>query len=233
MHSIPTKKNITVVVIFIISTVLIYYLKQSENIQPKKPFSSFPIQIGEWNGEISYFDNKVYEVLGVDDSILSNYKNSKGDNVQLYVGFHQSQKEGDLIHSPQNCMPGSGWNITNVELEDVKIPTEKTGKIITIKLTLEKGNMKQLVLYWFQSRGRIISSEYLQKIYLVIDSIFKHRTDGSFVRLISPIINNNEEASLKTLKEFTKLAGFYKLSLKKGHRHQDYYSLANFIIFSS
>ncbi len=60
---------------------------------------------------------------------------------------------------------------------------------------------KQIVLYWFQSGGRIIASEYMQKIWMVTDSITRHRTDGSFIRLTAPVVND-EQASLNQLKEF-------------------------------
>jgi EpsI family protein len=119
------------------------------------------------------------------------------------VGFYQSQKEGDLIHSPKNCMPGSGWNILNTSIESVDVGQGGSVKNINvIKLILVKESQKQVVLYWFQSRGRIIASEYMQKIWLVIDSITKHRTDGSFVRLISPVVEN-EAKTLEILKGFT------------------------------
>ncbi len=122
--------------------------------------------------------------------------------VNLYVGFYQSQKEGDIIHSPKNCMPGAGWNIIDTSIESVQIDHGKSVKVI--RLLLEKGTEKQLVLYWFQSRGRIISSEYAQKIWLVVDSITRQRTDGSFVRLISTV-KGNEKRTLNRLKDFANI----------------------------
>jgi EpsI family protein len=98
-------------------------------------------------------------------------------------------------------MPGGGWNIIHVSHEPLEL---SSGPIKVIKLILEKGQQRQVVLYWFQSRGRFIASEYWQKIYLVLDSIFKHRTDGSFVRLISPVGPSGQQESLETLKGFAK-----------------------------
>jgi len=128
-----------------------------------------------------------------------NYQSPDNDFVQLYIGYYESQKEGDLIHSPKNCMPGAGWNIVDSGIEKVDIG-EKTIKVI--RLNLKKGSSEQTVLYWFHSRGRIISSEYFQKIWLVIDSVTKRRTDGSFVRLITPV-KESREKSLELLKDFT------------------------------
>jgi len=188
--------------IMILTMVTLNYLSHAEDVHPNKPFATFPKQIGQWIGSEARFDQRIYDALGVDDSFLGNYRTSDGRQVNLYIGYYQSQKEGDLIHSPKNCMPGAGWNITQTSLEEVTIPDSKSGKIKTIKLLLQNGRQKQVVLYWFQSRGRIISSEYMQKLYLVIDSITKHRTDGSFVRLIAPVAND-EEKTLNILKDFT------------------------------
>ena len=178
------------------------FLAHSEDVHPNKPLTTFPKQIGKWKGIEQRFDEKVYSVLGVDDSYLATYQAPGGRQVQLYIGFYQSQREGDLIHSPKNCMPGSGWNIVDSSTVELAVPDTSYNKIKTIRFKLSNGVYEQAVLYWFQSRGRIISSEYLQKIYLVIDSITRQRTDGSFVRLIAPIQNGDEEKTLSYLKEF-------------------------------
>lgn len=194
------KKTITIITIMLITAILTSVASQSERIAPNKPFNEFPLEIGQWKGNKSELEQEVYNILGVEDYILANYQKVSGEAVNLYVGFYQSQKEGDIIHSPKNCMPGAGWKIIDTSIETVNV--DDAGKTIrVIKLLLQKGLEKQVVLYWFQSRGRIISSEYMQKIWLVIDSVIRHRTDGSFVRLISTI-TNDETTTVNTLKEF-------------------------------
>ncbi|MEA1968953.1 MAG: EpsI family protein [Thermodesulfobacteriota bacterium] len=198
------KRVLIVSAIMVLTMVVLGFVNHSENIKPNKSFDLFPMEIETWNGSTSRFDEKVYDLLGVDDSILATYRSDKGEAVQLYVGFYQSQKEGDLIHSPKNCMPGSGWNITETSIEKVAVnDAVNNNSINVIRLILEKGSQKQVVLYWFQSRGRIISSEYMQKIWLVIDSITKQRTDGSFVRLIASV-DKDEQITLKFMKNFIK-----------------------------
>jgi EpsI family protein len=196
------KRILIASIIMILTMIFVKYISHSEDIKLTKPFSTFPKSISEWTGKEERFDQAVYDMLGVDDSYLANYYNHEGSNVQLYIGYYESQKEGQQIHSPKNCMPGSGWNITETSLEDVTLKGDASKKIKVIKLLLEKDTQKQVVLYWYQSNGRFISSEYAQRIYMVVDSITKHRTDGSFVRLISPVINNDEEAAIKHLKDF-------------------------------
>ena len=191
--------------LMIFTAVFFNYINHSEDVRPNKPFSTFPKRIGKWKGIEQRFDEEIYSILGVDDSYLATYSNSNGRQVQMYIGFYQSQREGDLIHSPKNCMPGAGWKIVSSSIEELDVSDTDYNVIKTIRFKLKNGIHEQVVLYWFQSRGRIISSEYLQKIYLVIDSITRKRTDGSFVRLMAPIHNGDEEKTMIYLKDFAKL----------------------------
>ena len=136
-------------------------------------------------------------------AVEKEYHKPDKKQVELYLGFYQSQREGDLIHSPKNCIPGSGWNIVSTSLENITIPEINQKDVKVIKLIIQKEDRRQVVFYWFQSRGRFIASEYMQKIYLVIDSIIRHRTDGAFVRLISPIIDKDEQMAVNYLKRFS------------------------------
>ena len=195
------KRTAIVIALMILTAIGLKFLSHGDEVSPKKPLSTFPKVVGEWVGNEERFDSRIYDILGVDDSILSSYRTSDGRQIQLYIGFYQSQREGDIIHSPKNCMPGSGWNITQTSIEELNLSRANHGKIKVIKLVLEKGVQKSVVLYWFQFRGRIISSEYRQKIFLVWDAIFKHRTDGSFVRLIAPVLQSEAETT-RYMKKF-------------------------------
>ena len=97
-------------------------------------------------------------------------------------------------------MPGAGWNIVETGRE-ILTDTETGQTYKVASLVLKRGNQYQMVLYWFHSRGRIIASEYMQKIWLVTDAVFRNRTDGAFVRLITPVKNSRQEAVL-WLKDF-------------------------------
>jgi EpsI family protein len=196
------KRVIIASLMMVFSTICIKYVSYSVDIKLNKPFSTFPKKIGMWVGNEDHFDKAVYDMLGVDDSFLANYYNRDGRNVQLYIGYYKSQKEGQQIHSPKNCMPGGGWNIIESSVEDIRLDGEASKSISAVKLIIEKEGQRQVVLYWYQSNGRYISSEYAQRFYMVIDSITNHRTDASFVRLITPVIDNDGAIAIKQLKAF-------------------------------
>ena len=196
----PVARALVAAMIMAATAGLTQWVSRSERIAPNGSFTDFPMAVGEWRGMRSQLNEKVFNVLGVEDYVLADYRNPAGEAVNLYVGFYQSQKEGDIIHSPKNCLPGAGWRITGSGQEEIRFG-QKSRKVA--RLFLEKGGSRQVVLYWFQSRGRIIASEVMQKIWLVADSITRRRTDGSFVRLISPVARDPQE-TIRRLKAFAR-----------------------------
>jgi len=139
------QRTITITAILILTAALAGFVNTSERIKPNRSFDLFPMEVNKWKGTKSRLDQEVYNVLGVEDYILSNYISTQNKNVvNLYVGFYQSQKEGDIIHSPKNCMPGSGWNIQESSTEEFSV--EENGKKIKVaRLLLVKGSEKQRV----------------------------------------------------------------------------------------
>lgn len=199
-----TYRVIIVVSIMLATSLTLAYFNQSEDIEINKSLSGFPLQIGDWQGKSYQFEQWVNEKTGVDDSFVGRYFIGSGQYIELYIGYYENQREGDTIHSPKNCMPGSGWNIIESSIVEVRMPSAKKSSIKVAKLILQNGSKREMMLYWYHSRGRIIASEYYHKFFLVFDSLSKHRTDGSFIRLISPI-SKNEQETLALLKRFISL----------------------------
>jgi EpsI family protein len=157
----------------------------AERIPPRVEFSQFPVTIGNWHAEqSSVLDSQTLAVLGVDDYIDRLYTTGNG-SVALYVGYHASQRQGDAVHSPLNCLPGAGWQPLSSGYSGL---TLSDGSMITVnRYVIQKGLDRQLVLYWYQSHGRVIPNEYVGKFYLVYDAIRLNRTDAALVRVVSPI----------------------------------------------
>ena len=110
----------------------------------------------------------------------------------LYVGYYQSQRTGSTYHSPKNCLPGSGWQF--VETDQVVVPASDTTSILINKVLIQKGLDKQIILYWYQDRGRVIASEYWAKGYMIWDAMTQNRTDGSLVRISVPVTTTPDAA---------------------------------------
>jgi EpsI family protein len=156
-----------------------------ELIPLREPLSRLPFQIGSWMGsDTEPFSDQVMAVLGVDEYVSRYYTHPDEPPISLYVGYYQSQREGDTIHSPMNCLPGAGWFPVSSGRAAVPLPD---GQAIEVnRYVIQKGLDQQLVLYWYQSNGRVVASEYWSKIYMVYDAVRLNRSDAALVRVITP-----------------------------------------------
>ena len=176
----------------------IQLLSHGEPTLSKKPFSQFPLAINDkWRGKELGMEQSVLDILKLSDYMMRVYLPPQGAQVPatplwLYVGYYQSQRTGSTYHSPKNCLPGSGWQF--VETDQVVVPVADAQSIQINKVLIQKGLDKQLILYWYQDRGRVIASEYWAKGYMIWDAMTQNRTDGSLVRISVPVTTTTEDA---------------------------------------
>jgi EpsI family protein len=176
--------------------------RKSETTVARAPFAAFPMQLQDWRATNDPpLSEDILKVLGVDDYLSRIYYRPDGAAVGLYMGFYSSQRQGDTIHSPLNCLPGAGWE--PVQQGRLTIANaDGAGRDITVnRYVVQKGLERQLVLYWYQSHGRVIASEYTSKFFLINDAIRMNRTDGSLVRVIAPIRIGGDDAPAERLAE--------------------------------
>jgi len=171
----------------------------------KQTLGKFPTMLADWKALSSRESTEaVIKMLGVDDYIEYNYADSTGRAVNFYTAFYESVGTGGGYHSPKNCIPGGGWGIDAVKT--VEIQPKGRGSVTVSEMIIRNRNEYQVVFYWYQNRGRIIYSEYWEKIYLVLDAILMKRRDGAFVRLIAPAPGGDIQQAEKTLQQFAGLA---------------------------
>lgn len=188
-----------------------YYLAREATIPPRTTFSEFPMELDDWScSERGELDPKVWAQLGATDIFLCDYRRSDPSSlVSLYVGYHQTQirEEGggsgeNAIHPPAHCLPGSGWDI--IDNKSVRIDFPGTGTLPAVKrLVIARGKQRQLVYYWYQSRGRVIAADWQKIVYVGWDRATRGRTDGSLVRFTIPVLRGNEE---RAERDFLELA---------------------------
>lgn len=152
---------------------------------PREALATMPRTLGAWSDPVDLpLDREVREVLGVDDYINRTYVNAAAQPVNLYIGYYGSQRQGDTIHSPQNCLPGAGWQ----PVEGGPASLDINGRNVSVnRYVIQKGLDRQVVLYWYQGRGRVVANEYANKFWLMLDAARLHRSDGALVRVVAPV----------------------------------------------
>lgn len=187
------KSFIASLIILIIACIGSFFIDDREEIIPERSLlASFPTDLDGWHGKPDKLDSLYLNGLaGLSDHIIGDYVSSEGEAVNLYVAYYESQRAGGSVHSPKSCIPGGGWVIESIDQVPVD-GIQKNGQPIQVnRVQIAKGDYKQLVYYWFDQRGRNITNEYLLKWYLFWDSLTRHRSDGSLIRLTT-IIGPNE-----------------------------------------
>ena len=154
-----------------------------EIIPERSTFAEFPLQIGKWQGTRDQMEQIYVDALKFDDYIIGNYSDGGGAPVNFYVAYYGSQSKGESVHSPRACIPGGGWRIKALTQEVLDGVTVNGRPLIVNRTVIQKGDVAQLVYYWFQQRGRVITNEYLVKWFLFWDALTRNRSDGALVRL--------------------------------------------------
>ena len=150
-------------------------------------FSSFPLQIGEWRGQGGHLDQIYIDALKFTDYIISDYTNRNHHAVNFYVAYYASQRKGASAHSPRSCIPGDGWVIASLTQRTIAGATVNGHPLRVNRTVIQKGDDKELVYYWFQQRGRVITNEYMVKWWLFWDAFTRNRTDGAMIRLTTSV----------------------------------------------
>jgi len=180
-----TTRVIVLLVGLLLAAVAVARADRAERVPLRASFATFPMEVDSWTGmQEPPFTQRELEVLGLDDYLIRSYIGPERANVGLYIGYWQSQRQGSAIHSPQNCLPGAGWEPVSQSILRFPDPRRPGAPNLEAnRYIVQKGLDRVLVLYWYQSHGRIIASEYWSKIYLVTDSVRLDRTDAALVRL--------------------------------------------------
>jgi exosortase D (VPLPA-CTERM-specific) len=194
------------VALLAVATIPALRLPQRTEVAPQRSdFSTFPMQLQAWNGRRQYLAAEYIDALKFTDYILADYDTASRPPVSLYVSYYESQRKGESVHSPKICLPGGGWVIEDFGQHTFPGIASGSRPFSVNRAVMVQGNERQLVYYWFQQRGRVITGEYQVKWYLFWDALTRNRSDGSMVRVITPIPHGTSEAQADAnLEEFTR-----------------------------
>ena len=153
----------------------------------RQDFTRLSMNEGVWSGRRDRLDGVYLEALKLDDYVLADFNAAGRPPVNLYVAYYNSQRKGESVHSPRSCIPGGGWRISGIASRDIAL-AGGAGHLSVNRVVIERGDVKQVVYYWFDQRGRVLTNEYLVKWYIFWDSLTRNRTDGAMLRLTVPVL---------------------------------------------
>jgi EpsI family protein len=182
-----------IIIVLLTSTIFVLQSRGDvDQVPASEPLSQMPRNFGPWASQEIPLSDDTLEVLGKGDFLNRVYTQEphpgvvREPPVSLFIGYFASQRTGQTMHSPQNCLPGAGWTFDSreyTEIQDINGKNYRVGEYV-----IGNGDVKQFVIYWYQSHGRSIPNEYVAKGYMVADAIRTNRTDGALVRIITQVM---------------------------------------------
>ncbi len=180
----------TILVLLLLTAFVLESRGDTDRVVHSEPLSNMPSAFGNWTAKDLPLDDATLEVLGKGDFLNRIYTNyaQPAPGVSLFIGYFPTQRTGQTMHSPQNCLPGAGWTFDSKKYVDIK---DVNGKPYRVgEYLISNADTKQFVIYWYQAHGRSIPNEYVAKLHMVTDAIRTNRTDGAIVRVITPVMPN-------------------------------------------
>jgi EpsI family protein len=173
------------------ATALLFNYNRLERIPHPPSLSEFPQQIAGLQGRDEPMSPDVLALLGPGNFLTRLYSAPRSVPVDLLIAYFPTQKNGDRLHSPKNCLPGSGWY--PVSTSSMQMPVLEGTPLDVNRIVVSNGSQRLMVLYWYQAHGRVVHSEYSARYYLIADALRTNRTDGGMVRVITPIGSGEAE----------------------------------------
>lgn len=177
-------RRFVILLILLVGTSIYLTTHADLTVPPNKPFASFPAAFSGWQMDAqTVFSSEVLDVLRPTDYLYRQYVDAAGHRVTLYVGYHSGGKESGVIHSPKHCLPGSGWFEASSQKISVSVPSQT---IHAVEAVYQKGDDRELFVYWFQTGHKTLSDEYSLKAAEIWGSLFHRRRDAAFIRISVP-----------------------------------------------
>ena len=160
-----------------------YLLARSSPEMLVQPLSRIDDSINGWSKtEEHELPDYTLRALKPTSYLVRNYRKGP-DNLNLFLAFYAQQRAGESMHSPKHCLPGSGWEIWNLDSATVAVEGEQVN---INKYSIQNGGTRLLMFYWYQSKDRIVADEYRAKVLLARDTLLTGQTGGSIVRFTIP-----------------------------------------------
>lgn len=177
-----------------------WFVTRAEAVPERRPLTEISQSLGDWRqrGNEIKFEEQTLSVLKTSDYTMREYIRPDGRIANIYVGYYATQRTGATYHSPQNCLPGAGWVMKDPQIVEIKLSDGRTFN--ANRYIIQNGIYNEVMIYWYQGRGRFEASEYVDKINTVRDSIMQRRSDGAIVRVMTSV-GTDEAASLQSASE--------------------------------
>ncbi|MCB2141182.1 EpsI family protein [bacterium] len=182
-----SSKSFYLSLIVLVSTIVFVFLiaQRGQPVVIKTNLENLPMQIGGYSATEDFFPDSVYEELNADRHVYRHYRDSNGNQIDLYIGYYGTAKGGRTGHNPYACLPSAGWGIVEAGTAEVR-PSYYPNGVKVNYVIASRGIVKNVMYHWYQTAGnRILASGLQQNIQRFKGRILHNRNDGAYVQVNS------------------------------------------------
>lgn len=171
-------------VVLLVGCALVWNTRSQQAVPLAAPLASvLPALPGHRISDVKVSDEE-RRVAGMSDYVARSYWRDSTLAFTTLVSYYDRQTQGKTIHSPRNCLPGSGWEIV---AGGERVIASARGQQVVKRYLLKNGRYTAFAYYWYQGRGRVASNEYRVKWDLLRDAATLGHTEEALVRVVVPI----------------------------------------------
>jgi len=172
--------------LILVSSKLFLTVYYPEPVELKNHLNTFPVEIGEWTGQDVPPLYKGFQELAVDHELSRMYRKKTGETLWFYIGYFDDQNQGKKLVS---------YKTEELFLDTTKTEVRLGGNHeieVNKKVIMHNRQQGNLMLFWYEINGRIVSNKFMAKFYTAWDAITRKRTNGAVIMLMSDV--NGREA---------------------------------------
>jgi hypothetical protein len=145
----------------------------------KADLDTLPMVIGDWVGQDTPIDADIVERAQTDDYLNRTYENSRRSGEKLSLWINYSNTGLNLRHTPEVCLPSSGWERVEALQQQLEVtPENKLPTPVSI-LAYSKENSVQKLGFWYYIFGETSLHKAIRGLPITSRSSHGRHTRGS------------------------------------------------------
>lgn len=196
---ISRRDQCVLLVLMVLALTVSWYLTPAIDMSKRLPAKTFknlmPKQFGDWQLvsrrtiSIDLYkktDGERTTDNPYDDTFIQNYRNDKGQVIELAIAYGGLQRQEVKIHRPDLCYYAQGYEIESAEPSRLSLKT--SGRSINSHhMQVRKGQDQQIVSYWIRIGDLFSQSAWQTRLYLIQQGLLGEVPDGVLVRVSSAL----------------------------------------------
>lgn len=145
----------------------------------RRPLASLPMTLGDWVGRDVPVRADVVERAQTTEYLNREYESRRSPGRKLTLWINYSEQGTNLRHTPEICLPSSGWDKVESQTREIAVPAGDGRELTLTRLGYAQGDLVKHVGFWYYIFGEGRLENYVRKLPITSRSSHGRTTRGS------------------------------------------------------